>query len=144
MLINTKCILKNSFLCFCNTHCYFYCQSNFNKHSTRLILITRLYFTSNFFKFVRIILSPVSNICNTKFFLKMSLIYPYFTPIFYNFNIVFYSMGLQWIEQMSPFYAYTRKKQIFLNYIKCSIIFDSFPELKSLTHFLIFKFSNQI
>ena len=50
---------------------------------------TLLYFAPDFFKFVRIILSSVRNICDIKFFLKMSSIYPYFTSILYYFNTIF-------------------------------------------------------
>ena len=100
MFINSKFTLRNSCLCFYRTHCIFYCLSIFNKNSAMLIVTTRLYFASYF---------SVTNICNIKLLLKVFLIYPYFTTILYNFNIIF-SMLLQWIEQMCSFHRSTHTK----------------------------------
>ena len=109
MLINSKFSLRNSCLCFYRTHCNFYCLSIFNKNSAMLIVTTLLYFASYF---------SVTNICNIKLFLKVFLIYPYFTTILCNFNIIF-SMLLQWIEQMwieqmRSFHTPTHKKNFLL------------------------------
>ena len=104
MLLNSKFTFTKCCLCFYRTHCYFYCPSIFNENCTGLIFTTPLYFASHFFIFWRIIMNSVSNFCNTKHFFKVFLIYPYFTTIFCNFNIIF-SMLQQWIEQMYSFYT---------------------------------------
>ena len=59
---------------------------------------------------------------------KMSLICPYFTTVFYCLDTIFFSMLLQWIEQMCLFYTYTKKDNN-INFFwlpKCLIIFGCF------------------
>ena len=103
-------------------YCYFYCI--FNKHSTRLIFATLLYFAYHFFKFWRIILSSVINICNIKFLLKMSLIYPCFTTIFYNFNTIFFHAFA--VNRVNVIILHIHTQKIFFDGVKCLKIFDCF------------------
>ena len=104
MLIKSKLFRKINYLNFYSTHCYFYCLCVFNKHSTWLIFNTLLYFASDFLKFVRIILTSVSNIYNIKIFSKLFMIYPYPNTIFYDFNN-FYKLVFSKFAQISVIFS---------------------------------------
>ena len=92
---------------------YFYCQSIFNKHSTRLIFITPLYFPSHFFKFWRIILSSVSNICDMKFFFSSCFWFIHISPPYYITLTSFFSHAAVNRANVFILYIHTKKLNFF-------------------------------
>ena len=89
------------------------------------------------FKFWRIILSSVCNICDIKFFFKVLLIYPYFTTMFYNFNIIFFHASAVNRENVFIF-VYIQKKDKTFWWRKCSTLFNQLHVYKLVILFWIY------
>ena len=120
-----------------------------------LISKNALYFYFSYFvmsfvflpQYFLIIFNPTSSIFECPSFVSISLILCHNSITFFSF-MIFYCFNTTFSPcffcNFYNHFTHTQEKKYNFNYIKCLIIFDCFHQLKSLTHFLIFIFSNQI